>query len=397
MAKFWPLCLAFFALSCFSLAQSRSLSLVDLQDLVDRLGDEFLTHENLNSGSINPIPNIFGGENVPSDEPGLDDEEDLEDFSDIPHPVGLHNWGSHLDIGQVSGVAVDPDDNPVIFQRGNVVWDGKSFNNKFELNDRKVIPNDTIMVLDPDTAEVKESFGGNMFYMPHGLTIDGLGNVWVTDTGLHQVMRFPVGAEKPDLTLGEAFVPGSDLTHFCQPTSVAVSESTGIFFVADGYCNSRIMKFDKDGNLLKVLNGNWQVPHSLSLFEEEDVLCIADREGQRIDCVRAGLTIPKIANRDETGDEVISYTGVGRPFAIDNKGTSILAVSGGPGARGFTIDTAGEQPKVLDQWGIQEGLSAPHDLAISQTGDSVYVAEVDPQKSTKIHKFEVIRTNDFME
>ena len=58
------------------------------------------------------------------------------------------------------------------------------------------------------------------------------------------------------MVLGEAFVPGSDEKHFCQPTSVAVSEETGVFFVADGYCNSRIMKFDANGKLLKVI-GNW--------------------------------------------------------------------------------------------------------------------------------------------
>jgi streptogramin lyase len=33
------------------------------------------------------------------------------------------------------------------------------------------------------------STGKNMFYMPHGLTVDGAGNMYLTDTGLHQVMR----------------------------------------------------------------------------------------------------------------------------------------------------------------------------------------------------------------
>ena len=40
-----------------------------------------------------------------------------------------------------------------------------------------------------------------------------------------------------------------DDKHFCKPTDVAIA-STGEFFVADGYCNSRIMKFDKEGKLL---------------------------------------------------------------------------------------------------------------------------------------------------
>ncbi len=66
--------------------------------------------------------------------------------------------------------------------------------------------------------------------------------------------KFPAGSTKADLVLGEKFVPGSDGAHFCKPTSLAVSEETGIFFVADGYCNSRVMKFAKDGKLLKIIS-----------------------------------------------------------------------------------------------------------------------------------------------
>ena len=81
----------------------------------------------------------------------------------------------------------------------------------------------------------------------------------------------------PSLTLGEAFVPGSDEKHFCKPTDVAVS-SSGIFFVSDGYCNKRIMKFDPNGRLLDVYTGSFNIVHSLTLQEEKDALCVADRE-----------------------------------------------------------------------------------------------------------------------
>lgn len=58
-----------------------------------------------------------------------------------------------------------------------------------KLRNRTVIKKDPIVTLDPDTAQVKSSFGANMFYMPHGITIDDEGNTFVTDVGLHQVMR----------------------------------------------------------------------------------------------------------------------------------------------------------------------------------------------------------------
>ena len=95
-------------------------------------------------------------------------------------------------------------------------------------------------------------------------------------------------------------------------------------------------------------------------------------------------------------------------------------MSGAPNIRGITIDTAADIPKVLDQWGLEEvsermayvvthekkqffnhathffqGLVAPHSLAISQTGDAVYVADMTTGKD-KIKKFEVVRSGDFI-
>lgn len=87
------------------------------------------------------------------------------------------------------------------------------------------------------------------FYLPHGVTIDKEENIWLTDVALHQVFKFPPVAKNertPLLALGKAFVPGNSAVRFCKPTSVAVT-SWGDFFVADGYCNSRLIKFNKAG------------------------------------------------------------------------------------------------------------------------------------------------------
>ena len=56
------------------------------------------------------------------------------------------------------------------------------------------------------------------------------------------------------------------------------------------------------------------------LFEESDVLCVANREGQSVDCMKAGIERPLYANRDETGQKVTSYKGVGRVYGIAGKG-----------------------------------------------------------------------------
>ena len=78
------------------------------------------------------------------------------------------------------------------------------------------------------------AWGGSLFYLPHGLTIDHMGSFWVTDVAMHQVFKFDsLGDQHPSLVLGRAFVPGSEYNTFCKPCSVAV-ERSGDFYVADG-------------------------------------------------------------------------------------------------------------------------------------------------------------------
>lgn len=94
------------------------------------------------------------------------------------------------------------------------------------------------------------------FYLPHGITVDLQSNVWITDVAMHQVFKFPpilnkgsADNTKPLLELGTRFVPGSSKFIFCKPSAVAVLPN-GEFFVSDGYCNSRIIKFAADGSWL---------------------------------------------------------------------------------------------------------------------------------------------------
>lgn len=194
-----------------------------------------------------------------------------------------------MDFGQISAVSIDPNGNIGIFHRGERIWDASTFgsDNKFNTN-RGPIRQSTIMLLDK-TGSVLLEWGRNMFFLPHGLTIDSLGNYWITDVAMHQVFKFDgkdiekhkqqlmrqkfsqrVSSSetynatnlfanslvKPSLTLGEAFQPGNDNTRFCKPTAVAV-ESNGDFFVSDGYCNSRVIKFNKDGQRIMQWGRTW--------------------------------------------------------------------------------------------------------------------------------------------
>jgi len=161
------------------------------------------------------------------------DQVEIEQEADTGRPVEVHGWGDNLRLGQVSAVDVNRDNDPVIFHRANIAWDASTFTVNNVLNKKQVIKEDTIVVVDADKGRVKRSFGSGLFYMPHGLKIDQEGNTWVTDVGLHQVMKFKRGAKTPSLVLGTQFIPGNDADHFCQPTSVAVA-SSGVVFVGDG-------------------------------------------------------------------------------------------------------------------------------------------------------------------
>ena len=121
--------------------------------------------------------------------------------------------------------------------------------------------------------------------MPHGLTIDHNNNIWLTDVGLHQVFKFNLHYSlKPLLTLGTRFLKSTSENNFCKPTSVAISEKNEDIFVADGYCNSRVIQFNKNGEFIKEFTDSEQpliVVHSLALLEDKNLICTVSREEGR--------------------------------------------------------------------------------------------------------------------
>lgn len=62
-------------------------------------------------------------------------------------------------------------------------------------------------------------FGADTLYMPHMITADRHGNVWVTDVALQQATKFGPSGERL-LSLGVELEPGHDEKHFCKPTQV---------------------------------------------------------------------------------------------------------------------------------------------------------------------------------
>ncbi|XP_039704309.1 peptidyl-glycine alpha-amidating monooxygenase isoform X16 [Pteropus medius] len=315
-------------------------------------------------------------------QPKRAEEEVLEqDF----HVEEALDWpGVYLLPGQVSGVALDPKNNLVIFHRGDHVWDGNSFDSKFVYQQRGLGPieEDTILVIDPNNAAILQSSGKNLFYLPHGLSVDKDGNYWVTDVALHQVFKLdPNSKEGPLLILGRSMQPGSDQNHFCQPTDVAVDPDTGTIFVSDGYCNSRIVQFSPSGNFITQWGevssgsnpkpGQFHVPHSLALVPHLSQLCVADRENGRIQCFK---TDTKEFVRE------IKHASFGRNvFAISYIPGLLFAVNGKPyfgdqePVQGFVMNfSSGEIIDIFKP--VRKQFDMPHDIAASEDG-TVYVGD----------------------
>ena len=192
----------------------------------------------------------------------------VKDWPDLPDDFIL---------GNPTGLGSDSNDNLVIFHRASRVWQEPMPEDKIQEN--------TITIVDKQTGKVLNSWGANLFIMPHGLEIDKENNIWVTDVALHQIFKFNSDGTLL-LTLGKAQVPGNDKEHFSLPTDVAVS-ADGSFYVSDGYGNSRVVKFSKDGTYLfewgKFGNkqGEFNIPHGIDLDKNGNVY-VADRENNRI-------------------------------------------------------------------------------------------------------------------
>lgn len=148
--------------------------------------------------------------------------------------------------------------------------------------------------------------------------MDASNHYYTTDVGSHQVIKWKIeGGEccfsclyghfgslnlkclddlVPVWQLGEKFVPGNDREHFCKPAAVAVAQWDGSIYIADGYCNSRVMHFTKDGRYIgewgqssqssreaaKITLGTFSLPHDISIDNYQRQIYVADRENGRV-------------------------------------------------------------------------------------------------------------------
>lgn len=271
-------------------------------------------------------------------------------------------------LGLCAGVGVDSRNRVFVFHRCGRLW-----SNPFPTDP---ITTPTVSVIDGTTGELLNTWGADQFIMPHGLTVDHEGNVWLTDVGLHQVFKFtPDG--KLLLTLGERGKAGADAAHFNLPTDVAVLPD-GSFYVSDGYKNTRVVKFSADGRFEFEWGtkgsepGEFNLPHGIAV----------DAQGRVYVCDRSNSRIQRF---DGNGKFLDEWKGphIGRPYGVEvGRDGHVFIIDGGepslkPSERGKAVELDAEG-HVLDTFGSpgkEPGqFQLGHDIAVGPDG-AVYVAE----------------------
>jgi len=194
-----------------------------------------------------------------------------------------------LYLGEAAGVAVNSKGHIFAFSRGNTT--GPAYGASAA----------QLLEFDREGKYVRE-IGKNLYAwsFAHAVRIDKDDNIWAVDKGSDMIVEFnPEG--RVVMVFGrkkEASDENSGpWTHvnpprpavngqFRQPTDVAWDQK-GNIFISDGYINSRVAKFDKNGDWVGQWGrpgngpGEFNTPHSIAT-DAHDNIYVADRGNRRI-------------------------------------------------------------------------------------------------------------------
>ncbi len=206
------------------------------------------------------------------------------------------NHGDEWTWGQVAGVAVDNSDRIIVVTRGDWPADRSG--------PREVRPTNFIVVADRN-GNIVESWSqwDSILTLPHQVYIspyDPERHVWVVDSGggngHMQVLKFTNDGSELVMRLGEPDHPKTREEAranpdpgpytFGWPSKLAFLPD-GSFYLADGYWNSRIVKYSADGEhviewgALGDGPGEFDLLHGLAVDRDRRVY-VGDRQNSRI-------------------------------------------------------------------------------------------------------------------
>jgi DNA-binding beta-propeller fold protein YncE len=256
-----------------------------------------------------------------------------------------------ITLGACSGVAINSRGDIYLFHRGK----------------------QPIICLDASGKFIR-SWGDDVIGSAHALRIDSKDNVWVTDIGNHQVLKFS-STGKLLLALGKAGSPGDGIDQFNKPTDVAFGPD-GELYVTDGYGNFRVMKFTPNGGFLAQWGeagdgpGQFNLPHTV-VMDGQGRIVVGDRENDRVQVFESsGKLVEVWPGFAPFG---LAYDKQGHLFAADGRANKILQLD--------------DKGKVVRSWG-QEGnqpgeFQLPHMLAADAVGN-LYVGEIKGERFQKL-------------
>jgi NHL repeat len=154
----------------------------------------------------------------------------------------------------------------------------------------------------------------------HAVRVDREDNIWVVDEGTNMVIKFnPAGrvvmvlGRRPEPVAGafESTMPATppQKYRFGRPTDVTW-DAQGNIFVSDGYVNSRVVKFEKNGRFVKSVGtergsapSQMSTPHSITSDAQGNIY-VGDRGNARVQVFDNDLVLRAI------------YDNVGNPWAV---------------------------------------------------------------------------------
>jgi sugar lactone lactonase YvrE len=225
-----------------------------------------------------------------------------------------------------------------------------------------------------------------LFRRPHSVTMnpyDPEKHIWVVEDRRHVIYKFTNDGKKLVQTLGVPNVSGADATHFNRPTFLAwLPDST--MYVSDGYANTRVVKFDKDGKYLLSWGERGSPPndtrpstftdvHGVQVDPDTRRVYVTDRASHRIQVFdENGKYLDQFSTGSPSTPQVLFLSADKHLWIADNSTSKILKYDLN-GRFLYSWGSQGEWPGAL--WNV-------HGMSVDQDGN-LYLAEVNNGRAEK--------------